>query len=200
MKVSARAPVTLLLLMVACGGPSGGHPDGGPAQRDGHSGDAPVDAAVTSDAAVERPAGDARDGAYVGHRDCLPACVAELRAACQRPLPTQGTCATRNGSLEAICYSNGVRENRMVPSDGGLRATFTLPDGRTPCYIVDAPGNGLVLIYRTAAGVEVARTTRTDTGVTVTCAGQTVMLTNQQLTAPDCRDLNVDGCTGGGCQ
>jgi hypothetical protein len=121
-------------------------------------------------------------------RDCFPACIADLRKACERPSPDGGTCGYGNG---AYCYSNGIQETQS-PVDGGAVITFTEPDGHTPCYQVFASTTGAGQRYETTTGQVVATVTTVDNvNYMVTCNGTT---TTVDTSNPACAMLNEGAC------
>jgi len=127
--------------------------------------------------------------------DCLPACIANLRAGCERPVVDAGSCTSQADAGGVYCYSNGVRETQG-PADGGLGiATFTKPDGHTLCYQVFVDLQG-VEHFQSPTGQDVAQlTSNTAAGtVTVTCDGMT-----QTVSLDTCMMLDVGACHPGAC-
>ena len=127
------------------------------------------------------------DGGVV--RDCYPPCIANLRKNCERPGLDGGTCVSV-GNMN--CYSNGVREIDTALDGGGESATFTEPDGQTPCYKV-VLGTNSVETYETADGQTVAVVTAVGAdGYMVTCGGTTTTVT---ITSQACAMLTETSCT-----
>ncbi len=132
---------SLLAALIGCGGGSGtgtgGSSGGGPGGSGtggsnvaGHGGTGAGGSLTGTGGAG---AGGAGGGSLVT-RDCLPACIANLRSGCERPLVDAGSCTSQADAAGVYCYSNGVRETQG-PVDGGFgTATITKPDGHTICY------------------------------------------------------------------
>ena len=132
--------------------------------------------------------------------DCFPDCLVALRRNCERPAFGAGTCGVnQNGSDTVYCYSNGVREIRSPLSDGGvLTATFTMSDGKTPCYSVVASSQHQSFLN--LAGEEIAQLEVIEIGrvFRVTCAGSSIAITVDS-SSPGCRSLDSADCTSNAC-
>ena len=128
-------------------------------------------------------------------RDCLPACIANLRSGCERPLVDAGSCTSQADAAGVYCYSNGVRETQG-PVDGGAgTATFTKPDGHTICYQIFLDLKG-VEHFETPSGQDVAQLTLNTAAGTaiVTCDGMT-----ETVNLDTCAMLDVGACRPGAC-
>ena len=136
-------------------------------------------------------------GGTVALHDCLPACIANLRASCERPLVDAGTCFHQADAGSAYCYSNGVHEIQR-PVDGGEGiVTFTKTDGQTVCYLVLLDSQG-VEHYETPSGQDVAQVTYNSAAgtSTVTCDGMTQTVSSND---PSCAMLQENSCGTGAC-
>jgi hypothetical protein len=189
--------------LVGCGGTTGtGGPadsgsgggvsaggQGGAAKGGAGAGGVPGTGGAAGAAGVTGAAGSSGGSAGAGAvRDCFPACIADLRKACERPSPDGGTCAYANGGY---CYSNGIQETQSLVDGGGL-ITFTEPDGHTPCYQVFASTTGAGQRYETTTGQVVATVTTVDNvNYMVTCNGTT---TTVDTSNPACAMLNEGAC------
>ncbi len=185
------------MIGLGCADDGRGRPDAGGTRPDAER--------PSLDATAERSVRDAADGASIpsadgGRRDCLPACIADLRRSCRRPVT--GTCQRESqGDKLLFCYSNGVREIYEPGTDAtDFVTTVTYADGRTPCYVVESRGPEMILVYKTAGGAEVARSIGTPTGDRmITCGGQSHIVRADELASEACRDLNGAACTFGAC-
>lgn len=170
------------------GGAGGSSPTGGAA---GHLGDGGSTGAggSTSDGGSTSTGGSPGTGGGSGAggtlRDCFPACIANLRKACERPSLDGGSCISAAGMN---CYSNGVHET-AESVDGGELVTFTEPDGQTPCYRVAVSLSEER--YETTGGALVAVVTFDGSLYTVTCDGAT---TTVDATNPACAMITEASC------
>jgi len=125
-------------------------------------------------------------------RDCLPTCVVQLRASCERPARDAGaSCSAGSGGY---CYSNGVHEMHTA-IDGGTLYTFTEPDGVTACYLVVSERATGIQRFETATGQQVAELVYADGGYTVTCNGETTAVNPSD---PSCASLSFADCGDAG--
>jgi hypothetical protein len=121
-------------------------------------------------------------------RDCLPTCVAALRASCERPARDAG--ASCSAGAGVYCYSNGIHETHAT-LDAGTLYTFTQPDGVTTCYLILSERTTGIQRFETAAGQEVAEAMYVDGGYSVTCSGETTIVNPSD---PSCASLSFADC------
>ena len=195
--------MSLVAALVGCGGGSGSGTGTGGASAGGHGGAGTggsgvgghAGAGAGGSAAGGSGAGGAGGGAVVMH-DCLPACIANLRASCERPVVDAGSCVYQ-ADAAVYCYSNGVHETQR-PVDGGEGiVTFTKADGHTVCYVVVLDLQGIEH-YETPSGQDVAQVTYNAAAgtSTVTCDGMTQTVNSND---PSCAMLQENSCGTGAC-
>lgn len=170
------------------------------AQSDGHR-----DHAVGSTDRAVNP--DQSTGTDTGAAplDCLPSCIAEVRATCRVPMMGDGTCteaSAPNGTH--LCYSNGVKQIIYAADAGAAhRIMYTKMDGVTPCYFEDEPGTNEIQFFSANGTLLGTLQYNADASGTVTCAatGQPYQLSASSLsgTGSGCDGLTSSDCSAGTC-
>jgi hypothetical protein len=113
-----------------------------------------------------------------------------------------GTCAVQTSlGVTRSCFQGGVKVS-VAPNPLALGFTMavTRPDGSTPCYSIDfaamLPGGNRGVIFRNAAGTDIARGTADASGrIMLSCDAGSTML--DEMCVPLGR---IAGCQPGTCR
>ncbi|HVU93057.1 MAG TPA: hypothetical protein VHC23_12530, partial [Jatrophihabitans sp.] len=142
-------------------------------------------------------------------KDCLPACIVNLRRGCERPNADAGASCVEadDGGIQSLCFSNGVKEVRGVPGDAATDPNVIFYNAdHSVCYLVRATilesgtAQTIITTYMDPAGHVVG--TLTDVGTpsstteTATCGDAAVP---PPAADPGCRMIDIGDCTSGAC-